>query len=81
MSGGEPGRHPSPLPVDSLGMWEATTGLPEQMVAALEWDGAGVQALSGPITNVVVAGHGRQRHRRRPGGRGGRRRDAGPGRR
>ncbi len=58
MSRGEPGRHPSPLPVDSLGMWEATTGLPEQMVAALEWDGDGVQALSGPITNVVVAGMG-----------------------
>src|SRR3974390_1057702 len=39
-------------------MWEATTGLPEQIVAALEWEGAEVLALSAPITNVVVAGMG-----------------------
>jgi glucose/mannose-6-phosphate isomerase len=46
-------------PVDSLGMWEATAGLPEQMAAALDaasrLDGLGT---AGPITNVVVCGMG-----------------------
>ncbi|HVX21532.1 MAG TPA: SIS domain-containing protein [Acidimicrobiales bacterium] len=53
------------LPVDSLGMWEATAALPEQMAAAL----ADVAALGaagavdglaagGPISNVVACGMG-----------------------
>jgi len=58
VSTGEPGRHPSPLPVDSLNMWEATTGLPEQMAAALDWSGEHVLGITGPITNLVVAGMG-----------------------
>lgn len=55
----EPVRFPSPLPVDSLSMWEATAGLPEQISAAVSaaalLDGLPVAA---PITNVVVLGMG-----------------------
>jgi glucose/mannose-6-phosphate isomerase len=39
-------------------MWDATVGLPEQLAAALEWQGDDVLSLSDPITNVVVAGMG-----------------------
>ena len=52
------GRIPSPLPVDSAGMWEATAGLPEQMAAALELAGAVDLELTGPVSNVVVCGMG-----------------------
>ncbi|HEY5244131.1 MAG TPA: hypothetical protein VIJ60_00545, partial [Acidimicrobiales bacterium] len=47
------------LPVDSLGMWEATAGLPEQMAAALDAASRldGLETI-GPITNVVVCGMG-----------------------
>jgi glucose/mannose-6-phosphate isomerase len=56
---GTSGRFPSPLPVDSLSMWEATAGLPEQISAAI----SAAEALGGlpmvaPITNVVVLGMG-----------------------
>ncbi|HEX3947658.1 MAG TPA: bifunctional phosphoglucose/phosphomannose isomerase [Acidimicrobiales bacterium] len=57
------------LPVDSLDMWEATAGLPEQMATALTtalatagdpwgpgWTGR--PGGPGPITNVVVCGMG-----------------------
>ena len=52
------------LPVDSLDMWEATAGLPEQMAAALAAAGtvddltAAALAADGPITNVVACGMG-----------------------
>jgi glucose/mannose-6-phosphate isomerase len=39
-------------------MWDATTGLPEQIAAALGWEGTEVLAQSGPISNVVVTGMG-----------------------
>jgi glucose/mannose-6-phosphate isomerase len=47
------------LRVDSLGMWEATAGLPEQMTAALDAASRldGLETI-GPITNVVVCGMG-----------------------
>jgi glucose/mannose-6-phosphate isomerase len=47
------------LPVDSLGMWEATAGLPEQITTALAATaGLAGPAVAGPITNVVVLGMG-----------------------
>jgi glucose/mannose-6-phosphate isomerase len=56
---GPPGGFPSPLPVDSLSMWEATTGLPEQLAAAVSaTQSLGGLAVSAPITNVVVLGVG-----------------------
>ncbi len=78
VSRGEPGRHPSPLPVDSLSMWEATTALPEQMAAALDWRRGGRTGADGTHHQPGGGRDGRQRHRRRPGGGGGRRRDVGP---
>lgn len=58
MTAGGPGAFPSPLPVDSLAMWEATTGLPEQVAAAVD---AAIEVdlpVAAPVSNVVVAGMG-----------------------
>lgn len=51
----------SPLEVDSLGMWEATAALPEQVGAAVSTAGAvelGGLERSGPFSGVVVCGMG-----------------------
>ncbi|MGH9107892.1 MAG: SIS domain-containing protein [Acidimicrobiales bacterium] len=49
----------SPLPVDSLGMWEATAGLPEQMAAAAAAAVAlGDLDLPSPVADVTVLGMG-----------------------
>lgn len=53
-----PGSPTSPLTVDSLSMWEATIGLPEQISAAVP-AAASIGALKRPtITGVVVLGVG-----------------------
>ncbi|MGO8872765.1 MAG: bifunctional phosphoglucose/phosphomannose isomerase [Acidimicrobiales bacterium] len=51
--------HPSPLPVDTLDMWSATAGLPEQVEAAV----SAARGLAGlpqreRVENVVVLGMG-----------------------
>jgi glucose/mannose-6-phosphate isomerase len=52
---------PSPLPVDSLGMWGATAALPEQMEGAID-RAAGVDLgdleARGPFSSVVACGMG-----------------------
>ncbi len=57
-TGGPPAGHPSPLGVDSLDMWGATAGLPEQVVAAV----SAARGLTLPrrerVENVVVLGMG-----------------------
>ena len=60
MSGGPTdGRATSPLPVDSLGMWEATAGLPEQVaVAAGSARDLGGLPPHDRIEHVVVLGMG-----------------------
>lgn len=55
------GNGASPLPVDTAGMWEATSGLPEQIVAAVESAGAvelGTVGSAPRWTGVVVCGMG-----------------------
>jgi glucose/mannose-6-phosphate isomerase len=54
-----PSSHPSPLGVDSLGMWDATVALPEQVEAAVS-AARGVTDLPGHdrVENVVVLGMG-----------------------
>ncbi|MGH8988119.1 MAG: bifunctional phosphoglucose/phosphomannose isomerase [Acidimicrobiales bacterium] len=51
----------SPLPIDSLGMWDATAAGPEQMEAAIERSAEvdlGDLASAGPFSSVVVCGMG-----------------------
>lgn len=51
----------SPLPVDSLGMWDATAGLPEQVAAAIDAaESADLSPLGpgAPFRDVVVCGMG-----------------------
>lgn len=49
----------TPLPVDSLGMWEATAALPEQMAEAVAAaEEAGAVPVPGPPTGVAVLGTG-----------------------
>ena len=57
------------LPVDSVGMWEVTAGLPEQMAAAVD-AGRWRSTCCEPIGRDQRgrARHGRQRHRRRRAG-------------
>jgi len=60
-SGGEPstsGSPTSPLPVDSLSMWEATIGLPEQISAAVQAAASAGGYRTSTITGVVVLGVG-----------------------
>ncbi|MGH9087704.1 MAG: hypothetical protein ACRDYZ_06265, partial [Acidimicrobiales bacterium] len=48
-----------PLRLDSLGMWEATVGLPEQMAAAAATAAAvELRPLPGPVSDVTVCGVG-----------------------
>ncbi len=52
---------PSPLPVDSLGMWGATAALPEQMEEAIDRAAEvdlGDLAARGPFSSVVACGMG-----------------------
>ena len=51
--------HPTPLALDTLDMWSATAGLPEQVAAALS-AATGVTGLPGhdQVENVVVLGMG-----------------------
>jgi glucose/mannose-6-phosphate isomerase len=57
--GGPVSAYPSPLDVDSLGMWDATVGLPEQVAAAVS-SARGLAGLPGhdQVENVVVLGMG-----------------------
>jgi len=48
----------SPLPVDSLSMWDATAGLPEQVASAASAARAAGPWPGGPVSNVVVLGMG-----------------------
>ncbi len=57
--GAPPSAHPSPLEVDTLDMWSATAGLPEQVEAAVSAS-RGLTALPqhDRVENVVVLGMG-----------------------
>jgi glucose/mannose-6-phosphate isomerase len=57
--GAPPSAHPSPLSLDSLDMWSATAGLPEQVEAAVS-AARGLTALPqhDQVENVVVLGMG-----------------------